>query len=106
MFSGIFTPCDVKCLSVGLFFNAVDTSSRQGLVSYGACDPVGASWQITIENSQVHASIGAESLSVWVRRKQDSLMILHVTTADFFQTIFIHLKLELLTQFPAPNDEK
>ena len=26
--------------------------------------------------------------------------------AAFFQTIFRHLKLELLTQFPAPNDEK
>ena len=26
--------------------------------------------------------------------------------ADFFRLFFIHLKLELLTQFPAPNDEK
>ena len=26
--------------------------------------------------------------------------------ADFFRLFFIHLKLELLTQFPASNDEK
>ena len=26
--------------------------------------------------------------------------------ADFFRLFFIHLKLKLLTQFPAPNDEK
>ena len=31
---------------------------------------------------------------------------LYLTLPDHLGLFFIHLKLELLTQFPAPNDEK
>ena len=37
-----------------------------------------------------------------VTRKKSLILILPI----FFRLFLIHLKLELLTQFPAPNDEK
>ena len=34
------------------------------------------------------------------------MTVIKLCAAEFFVSIFPHLKLELLTQFPASNDEK
>ena len=64
MFSGMYG-CNLKCLSVGLFFNpdrvpAVDETF--GLVDYGDCDS-GSSYNIRLEGDTLIGSVG-DSLTV------------------------------------------